>query len=59
MSRAAIFFLLFIASGLSLILALLGLETLSKNLLGWVLLIIGIAYPAGTISSYLSSLRTS
>lgn len=52
MSRAAIFFLLFVASGLSLILALLGLETLSKNLLGWVLLIIGIAYPAGAIISY-------
>ncbi len=52
MSRAVIFFLLVIASGLSLVLALLGLETLSKNLLGWGLLVIGIVYPAGVIIFY-------
>ena len=49
MSRATTFFLLFVASGLSVISALLGLETLHSNLMGWVLLIIGIAYPAGAI----------
>lgn len=49
MSRMMVFFLLFIAPALSLILALLGLETLNKNLLGWPLLMIGIAYPAGVI----------
>jgi protein-S-isoprenylcysteine O-methyltransferase Ste14 len=52
MNRITIFFLLVIASGLSLVLALLGLETLSTNLLGWVLLVIGIAYPTGAIISY-------
>ncbi len=52
MSRIAIFFLLFIAPALSLILALLGLETLNRNLLGWVLLVMGIAYPAGVIIVY-------
>lgn len=52
MSRTMIFFLLFIAPALSLVLALLGLETLGKNLLGWILLIIGIAYPAGVTIFY-------
>ncbi len=52
MSRTMIFFLLFVAPALSLVLALLGLETLNNNLLGWVLLIIGIAYPAGVIIVY-------
>ena len=52
MSHIVIFFLLFVAPALSLVLALLGLETLNKNLLGWVLLISGIAYPAGVIIVY-------
>jgi protein-S-isoprenylcysteine O-methyltransferase Ste14 len=52
MSRAAIFFLLFVASSLSLILALLGLETLGTNLLGWLLLVVGIGYAAGVIILY-------
>jgi protein-S-isoprenylcysteine O-methyltransferase Ste14 len=52
MSHIAIFFLLFVAPALSLLLALLGLETLNQNLLGWVLLIVGIAYPAGVIIVY-------
>jgi protein-S-isoprenylcysteine O-methyltransferase len=52
MSRIAIFFLLFVAPALSLILALLGLETLHRNLLGWVLLVIGIVYPAGVVIVY-------
>jgi protein-S-isoprenylcysteine O-methyltransferase len=52
MSRIAIFFLLLIAPALSLILALLGLETLNRNLLGWVLLVVGIAYPTGVVIVY-------
>ncbi|HEX2998517.1 MAG TPA: isoprenylcysteine carboxylmethyltransferase family protein [Oculatellaceae cyanobacterium] len=52
MSRIAIFFLLLVSPALSLVLALLGLETLRQNLLGWVLLIIGIAYPTGVVIVY-------
>jgi len=52
MSRIAIFFLLLVAPALSLVLALLGLETLNQNPLGWVLLIVGIAYPAGVVIVY-------
>jgi protein-S-isoprenylcysteine O-methyltransferase Ste14 len=40
MSRIAIFFLLLVAPALSLILALLGLETLDQNLPGWALLLL-------------------
>lgn len=52
MSRTAIFFLLLVAPALSLILALLGLETLNQNLLGWILLLVGIAYAAGVVIVY-------
>lgn len=52
MSRTAVFFLVSVAPGLSLILALLGLETLKGNLLGWVLVLTGIAYSAGVIIVY-------
>jgi protein-S-isoprenylcysteine O-methyltransferase Ste14 len=41
-----------IAPALSLILALLGLETLDGNILGWFLLVLGIAYPAGGMIYY-------
>ena len=47
MSRLAVFFLMIVAPALSICLALLGLETLRGNMLGWFLLVLGIAYPAG------------
>jgi protein-S-isoprenylcysteine O-methyltransferase Ste14 len=52
MSRPAIFFLMVIAPALAIFLALLGLETLRGNVLGWFLLVLGIAYPAGSIIYY-------
>jgi len=52
MSRIAIFFLLILAPALALVLALLGLETLGKNILGWLLLVIGVGYPAGAITYF-------
>ncbi len=52
MSRRAVFFLLFLAPAFALVLALLGLETAPKNLLGWLLLAFGVAYPAGTIIQF-------
>lgn len=47
MSRAAIFFLLVIGQILAILLALLGFATLSENLLGWVLLLVGSSYVVG------------
>ncbi len=47
--RMTLFFLLVIASALAICLALLGLETLRTNLLGWILLCLGTAYPAGIL----------
>ncbi len=52
MSKPARFFLLVIASAFSLCLALLGLETLHENSLGWFLLVLGIGYPAGGVIYY-------
>ncbi len=52
MSRIAIFFLMIAAPALAICLALLGLETLDKNILGWFLLVFGIAYPAGSVIYY-------
>ncbi len=52
MSRLAVFFLRVVAPALSITLALLGLETLHLNMLGWFLLAFGIAYPAGGIIYY-------
>ena len=52
MSRLAVFFLMILAPALALILALIGLETLRTNLLGWFLLIFGIAYLAGGLIYY-------
>jgi len=45
-------FLMVVAPALSLCLALLGLETLGGNTLGWFLLLLGIAYPAGAVIFY-------
>jgi len=52
MSRLAIFFLMVVAPALSICLVLLGLETLGSNILGWFLLVLGIAYPAGGVIYY-------
>jgi hypothetical protein len=52
MSRLAVFFLMILAPALALILALFGLETLWTNLLGWFLLVFGIAYMAGGLIYY-------
>jgi protein-S-isoprenylcysteine O-methyltransferase Ste14 len=52
MSRLAVFFLMVAAPALSIFLALMGLETLHTNLLGWFLLAIGVAYPAGGVIYY-------
>jgi protein-S-isoprenylcysteine O-methyltransferase Ste14 len=52
MSRLAIFFLMIVAPALSMCLALLGLETLGGNFLGWFLLALGVAYPAGGLIYY-------
>ena len=49
MNRIALFFLLVVASALAICLALLGLETLRDNVLGWILLCLGTAYPAGIL----------
>jgi protein-S-isoprenylcysteine O-methyltransferase Ste14 len=42
-------FLLLVAPPLSITLALLGMETMRANFLGWVLLLIGAGYPAGAV----------
>jgi protein-S-isoprenylcysteine O-methyltransferase Ste14 len=52
MSPLAVLFLLVIAPALALYLALIGFETLSSNILGWFLLVLGIAYPAGAVIYY-------
>jgi protein-S-isoprenylcysteine O-methyltransferase Ste14 len=52
MSRIAVFFLMVIAPALSICLALLGLDTLGRNFLGWFLLVLGVAYPAGGVIYY-------
>jgi protein-S-isoprenylcysteine O-methyltransferase Ste14 len=49
MSSPAVFFLRIVAPAFSIALALLGLETLRSNVVGWFLLAFGIAYPAGGI----------
>jgi len=49
MSRIATFFLLAVAPILAMLLALLGVETLRANLLGWFLLLAGVAYTAGVV----------
>jgi protein-S-isoprenylcysteine O-methyltransferase Ste14 len=52
MSRLAVFFLMIVAPALSLCLALLGLDTLGENILGWFLLLFGVSYPAGSVIYY-------
>jgi protein-S-isoprenylcysteine O-methyltransferase Ste14 len=52
MSRLAVLFLMILAPALALCLALLGLDTLRENILGWFLLVFGIAYPAGAVIYY-------
>ena len=52
MSRLAIFFLLVLAPALSICLALMGLVTIHENIIGWFLLVLGIAYPAGGVIYY-------
>jgi len=52
MSRPVILFLMAAAPALSILLALLGLETLGDNILGWFLLVFGVAYPAGAVIHY-------
>ncbi len=52
MSRIATFFLLVVAPILAMLLALLGVETLRANPLGWFLLLAGVAYTAGVVIVY-------
>jgi protein-S-isoprenylcysteine O-methyltransferase Ste14 len=52
MNRAALFFLLVFAPALAICLALLGLQTLGDNLLGWILLCMGVAFSAGILIDY-------
>ena len=52
MSRLAVFFLMIVAPAMAICLALLGLETLRNNILGWFLLVTGVAYPAGGVIYY-------
>lgn len=52
MSRLAVLFLMIAAPALSILLALLGLETLGSNSLGWFLLVLGVAFPAGGVIYY-------
>lgn len=47
--RHAVYFLLFIVPPLAIVLAWLGLETLSTNRLGWALLLTGIVCSVGII----------
>ncbi len=49
MNRIAIVFLLVIAPVLAILLAVLGLETLPANPLGWFLLLVGVVYVAGLV----------
>jgi len=49
MSRIAIFFLLVVAPLLAIVLALLGIKTIPAVPLGWFLLLVGVAYPAGLL----------
>lgn len=52
MSRSAIFFLVFLTLGMAVLLAWLGWSTLPFNLLGWFLLVTGLAYFFGVIIVY-------
>lgn len=52
MSRSAIFFLLVIAPGLALVLAVLGIFSIPTNPLGWFLLLVGLGYTVGILVVY-------
>ena len=52
MSQVAKFFLLVVAPILAVLLALLGVETLPANPLGWFLLLVGVVYTAGMVIVY-------
>jgi hypothetical protein len=45
-------FLMIIAPAMALCLALLGLDTLRDNILGWFLMVFGVAYSAGSVINY-------
>ncbi len=47
MSRIAVFFLLVVTPVLAVLLALLGVETLPTNPLGWFLILVGVSYLSG------------
>jgi protein-S-isoprenylcysteine O-methyltransferase Ste14 len=49
MSQIAKFFLLVVAPILAMLLAVLGVETLPANPLGWFLLLVGVVYTAGVV----------
>lgn len=49
MNWLVLFFLLVVASALAICVALLGLETVRTNLMGWILLGLGTAYPPGIL----------
>ncbi len=49
MNKNAVCFLLLIAPILAIVLAFLGLRTLSTNLLGWFLFLTGVVYTTGTV----------
>lgn len=52
MGRPVAVFLMVVTPGLALALGCLGVETIHDNLLGWLLLALGIAYPAGSVIYY-------
>lgn len=52
MSHVAIFFLVVLTLGLSLVLSFLGFATIQSNLLGWFLLLAGLVYFFGVIIVY-------
>lgn len=52
MSRIAVFFLQLIVLILAMLLALLGVETIPTNPIGWQLLLVGVAFIARTIIVY-------
>ncbi len=52
MSRTAIFFLVVLTLGLSILLALLGLATIPSNFLGWFLLAVGLICFLGVVIVY-------
>lgn len=52
MSHSVVFFLRVLAPALAMVLALLGLETLERNILGWLDLTLGVGYTSGSIIQF-------